>query len=68
MTDCPYCGKELSEDEKYCWHCENDLSHIVDKREIEQHEAIKKSVKKLIKPTKEFVGKQIKKFQNKMKK
>jgi len=33
MTDCPYCGKEIGEDERYCWHCENDLSEIKDKKE-----------------------------------
>jgi len=33
MVNCPYCGKELSEDERYCWHCENDLSKIKDEEE-----------------------------------
>jgi len=33
MAKCPYCGKELSADERYCWHCENDLSKVRDKLE-----------------------------------
>ncbi|MBL7054327.1 hypothetical protein ISS05_01050 [Candidatus Woesearchaeota archaeon] len=33
MEKCPYCGKELTEDERYCFHCENDLSKFVDKEE-----------------------------------
>lgn len=31
MVDCPYCGKELKDSERYCWNCENDVSKIVDK-------------------------------------
>jgi len=31
MANCPYCGKELGEDERYCTHCENDLSKWTDK-------------------------------------
>ena len=33
MVNCPHCGKELSEDEKYCWHCENDVSKEQDEGE-----------------------------------
>ena len=31
MADCPYCGKKLGGDERYCIHCENDLSKWTDK-------------------------------------
>jgi predicted amidophosphoribosyltransferase len=37
MAKCPYCGKKLSENERYCWHCENDLSKMRD--ELEKPEA-----------------------------
>jgi predicted amidophosphoribosyltransferase len=33
MTKCPYCGKELVADERYCFHCENDLSKLVNKEQ-----------------------------------
>ncbi|MBS3102391.1 hypothetical protein J4458_03005 [Candidatus Woesearchaeota archaeon] len=33
MANCPYCGKKIKEGERYCWHCENDVSGIVDKEE-----------------------------------
>jgi len=33
MVKCPYCGKELTENERYCLFCENDLSKIRDKLE-----------------------------------
>jgi len=33
MTDCPYCGKELTKGERYCYFCERDLSEIADKEE-----------------------------------
>jgi len=33
MTDCPYCGKEVKEGERYCWHCENDISKVTDEEE-----------------------------------
>jgi predicted amidophosphoribosyltransferase len=33
MAKCPYCGKELVADERYCFHCENDLSKWVDKEQ-----------------------------------
>ena len=33
MTDCPYCGKSLKEEEKYCWHCENDISKLSHEQE-----------------------------------
>ena len=26
MAKCPYCGKELVENEMYCWHCEQDVT------------------------------------------
>lgn len=25
MADCRYCGKELSDEEIYCSHCENEV-------------------------------------------
>jgi predicted amidophosphoribosyltransferase len=28
MVKCPHCGKELSEHEKICWHCENDVTDV----------------------------------------
>lgn len=31
MADCPYCGKKIGGDERYCIHCENDLSKWIDK-------------------------------------
>jgi len=33
MTNCPYCGKKVKEGERYCYHCENDLSKIADEKE-----------------------------------
>ena len=33
MAKCPYCGKRLVKHERYCWHCENDLSKWVDKEQ-----------------------------------
>ena len=33
MTHCPYCGKVIKEGERYCWHCENDISKFADKEE-----------------------------------
>jgi predicted amidophosphoribosyltransferase len=33
MARCPNCGKKLGEDERYCFHCENDLSKVVDKEQ-----------------------------------
>ena len=33
MVKCPHCGKELTENEMYCWNCENDVSDIKNKRE-----------------------------------
>ena len=30
---CPYCKKELTENEMYCWHCEADLTELKNKRE-----------------------------------
>jgi|ETNmetMinimDraft_11_1059920.scaffolds.fasta_scaffold93608_2 hypothetical protein len=33
MTNCPYCGKEVKEGERYCHHCENDISKIADEKE-----------------------------------
>ncbi len=30
---CPHCGKELTKDETFCWHCENDISELKDKQE-----------------------------------
>lgn len=29
MVKCPYCGKKLSSDERWCQHCENDVSEKV---------------------------------------
>jgi len=33
MTECPYCGKEVSEGERYCNHCDNDISKTIDEEE-----------------------------------
>lgn len=33
MVNCPYCGKEIQEGERYCWHCENDISKVTDEEE-----------------------------------
>jgi len=33
MSNCPYCGKEIQEGERYCWHCENDISKAADEKE-----------------------------------
>ena len=33
MVNCPYCGKKVGENERYCLHCENDLSEIRDKEQ-----------------------------------
>ena len=33
MTNCPHCGKEIQEGERYCWHCENDISEAADEEE-----------------------------------
>ena len=33
MANCPYCGKEIGEGERYCWHCENDISKAADEEE-----------------------------------
>ena len=33
MAKCPYCGKELTKNENFCWYCENDLSKLKDKME-----------------------------------
>jgi predicted amidophosphoribosyltransferase len=33
MVKCPYCGKELTENENFCWNCENDVSEVKDKME-----------------------------------
>jgi len=30
MVKCPYCGRELTKHERYCYHCEHDLSKVVD--------------------------------------
>jgi len=33
MAKCPYCNRELTADEMYCWHCEADVSDIKNKQE-----------------------------------
>lgn len=33
MATCPYCGKEVGENERYCWHCENDISEIANEEQ-----------------------------------
>ncbi len=30
MTKCPYCGRELREDERYCDFCEQDITKTVE--------------------------------------
>ena len=36
MVNCPYCGKEIQEGERYCWHCENDISKVADEGESQK--------------------------------
>jgi len=31
MTECPYCGRKLLEDERYCYFCDQDVSKVVDR-------------------------------------
>lgn len=31
MRKCPYCGKDLTENERWCYHCENDVSKTQNK-------------------------------------
>ena len=64
MPNCPYCGKEIGEDHRYCLHCENDLSEIVDKKDKEQHKALAEPFKDLIK----LIKNNIKKLTEKKKK
>jgi predicted amidophosphoribosyltransferase len=33
MVKCPYCNKELSDNEMFCWNCEADLTEEKNKRE-----------------------------------
>lgn len=33
MAKCPYCSKELVDNERYCWHCEQDVTKIQDEEE-----------------------------------
>jgi len=33
MVKCPYCNKEVTENEMFCWNCEADLSELKNKRE-----------------------------------
>ena len=33
MAKCPYCNKEVTENEMFCWNCEADLSELKNKRE-----------------------------------
>jgi uncharacterized OB-fold protein len=33
MVKCPHCGKVLTKNENFCWHCEADLSEIKAKME-----------------------------------
>ncbi len=33
MVRCPYCGRKLTINERYCHFCEQDLSKIVDEAE-----------------------------------
>ena len=33
MTKCHYCGRTLTKHERYCYHCEQDLSKVVDAEE-----------------------------------
>ena len=30
MAHCPYCGRELTKHERFCYHCEQDVSKTVD--------------------------------------
>jgi len=33
MVKCPHCGKILTENENFCWNCENDISDLKNKME-----------------------------------
>ncbi len=33
MVRCPYCDKELTKNERYCFDCEQDISEVIDKEE-----------------------------------
>lgn len=33
MARCPYCGRELTKHERYCYHCEQDVGKAVDEAE-----------------------------------
>lgn len=33
MAKCPHCGKELTENERYCWICEQDVTKEQDEEE-----------------------------------
>ena len=35
MAKCPYCGKKVGQNERYCSHCENDISEVADKSQSE---------------------------------
>ena len=45
MTKCPYCGRNLIEDELYCFFCEEDVSKAADKTETPKRKKVKKTVK-----------------------
>lgn len=33
FSRCPYCNRELTENEMYCWNCEADITELKNKRE-----------------------------------
>lgn len=33
MAKCPYCHKKVSDTERYCYFCEEDISKVTDKEE-----------------------------------
>ena len=45
MTKCPYCGRELIEDELYCFFCDQDVS-----KKQRREEKTKKTIKPAEKP------------------
>ncbi|MBW2989945.1 hypothetical protein KY358_06540 [Candidatus Woesearchaeota archaeon] len=47
MTNCPYCGRALRDDERYCDFCEMDVTGEVDKDEPKANLDLKGKLSKL---------------------